>query len=235
MFKLLKKKNVPKNNEFINNLNHLPIQKSLQNIKKNLKNKCLSTQNSFLGNNLLYDGFSGSFEEKKKKNSSFNIIYNNKSKIYNLSSFSKSPIKLDISVLNEHINSLNSFSKEKLNCSEKKNKKKLLIKGKFSKFDLDLYRKKIAKTDIKKNFYIKSIYPQSRTKNIHIPFKNCLLKSKLYQFYNESKILEPFNCLISNNKSLEINLKNSRNNQNDNQKIFDSLPILCNKGKTLCE
>ena len=120
MFKLLKKKNVPKNNEFINNLNHLPIQKSLQNIKKNLKNKCLSTQNSFLGNNLLYDGFSGSFEEKKKKNSSFNIIYNNKSKIYNLSSFSKSPIKLDISVLNEHINSLNSFSKEKLNCSEKK-------------------------------------------------------------------------------------------------------------------
>ena len=235
MFKLLKKKNVPKNNEFINNLNHLPIQKSLQNIKKNLKNKCLSTQNSFLGNNLLYDGFSGSFEEKKKKNSSFNIIYNNKSKINNLSSFSKSPIKLDLSVLNEHINSLNSFSKEKLNCSEKKNKKKLLIKGKFSKFDLDLYRKKIAKTDIKKNFYIKSIYPQSRTKKIHIPFKNCLLKSKLYQFYNESKILEPFNCLISNNKSLEINLKNSRNNQNDNQKIFDSLPILSNKGKTLCE
>ena len=34
MFKLLKKKNVPKNNEFINNLNHLPIQKRLQNIKK---------------------------------------------------------------------------------------------------------------------------------------------------------------------------------------------------------
>ena len=235
MFKLSKKKNVLKNNGLTNNLNHLSIQNSLKKMKQNLKFKFLSTQNSFLGNNLLYDKYSGSFDQNMRNNSSFNIINNNKSKIYNISSFSKSPIKVDISVFNEYSNSSNIFSKEKQYFTQKKNKKKLLIKGKFSKFDLDLYRKKIAKTDIKKNCYIKKICPENIRNNVHIPFKNCLLKSKLQQFYNESKILEPFNCLISYNKSLEINLKDSRNNQNDNQKTFDSLPILSNKGKTICE
>ena len=235
MFKLSKKKNVLKYNDLSNNLNHLSIQIRLQKMKKNLKNKYFSSQNSFLGNNISYNRFSSSSEQNIINNSSFKSIINNKSKINNRSSFSKSPTKGNITVFNDHIISSNNSSKEKKNITKKKNKTKLLIKGKFSKFDLDLYRKKIAKTDIKYNYCVKKIYPQIIKNNIHIPFKNCLLKSKLNQFYNGFKILEPYNCLFSYNKSFEINAKNSRNNQNENQKTFDSFPILSNKGKTLCE
>lgn len=229
MFTLSKRKNIIRLYDLKYN-NSYETEKRVHSDKKHKNYKINSTQISFFGKNPLYDIFSSSFEQKMINNFSFKSIFNDKSKNQNTNNYGRTPIKENIGIFknNTFSHTLSDQKKNKISIP----KKKLLIQGKYTKFDLDLFRKK-TKNDLDK-FYKENNKEKKKTN--YIPFRNCLIKSKLRQYYNNIFSQESFNSKFSQYNNLKLFLHNSRNNNTNKKythKLFLSLPILPNNGKTI--
>ena len=169
-----KNKNVLK---FRNLSNNNKVNSSTQTIFNNKKNQ---------GEKPTYDIFSSSFEQKMIFSSSYKSIFNDKSFLDISNSISRTPIKVDISIFRNFFQNEN----KKKEIKERFNKNKLLIVGKYSKFELDLLRKRAINT-LKKNFYRNEtsqfLYYNINNNNV-TPFKNYLMKSRLKKFSEDIKI-----------------------------------------------
>ena len=152
----------------------------------------------------LYDMFSSSFEQNMINDSSYKSILNDKSNLYNSNSFFRNPIKVNISIIRNIFKDINNNNNnnEIKEIKPKFHKKKLLIYGKYSKFDLDLFRKKTKSV----SFYQhkKSYSIEEKNKKGKFPFRNWLIKSKLKNFYEEIKKKESYDFHLSRYNSFDL-------------------------------
>ena len=200
-----------------------------QSEKKKTRDKMNYTNFSFF-RRPIYDMFSSSFEQNMINDSSYKSILNDKSNLYNSNSFFRNPIKVNISIIRNIFKDINNNNNnnEIKEIKPKFHKKKLLIYGKYSKFDLDLFRKKTKSMSFfqhKKSYSI-----EEKNKKVKFPFRNWLIKSKLKNFYEEIKKKESYDFHLSRYNSFDLLFKNSRNLSNkSNKKILFSLPIVYKK------
>ena len=222
-----KNKNVLKFGDMSNNNK---VNSSTQTIVKNKKN---NRDKILYHKTPIYDIFSSSFEQKMIINSSYKSIFNDKSFLNMSNPISRTPIKVDISIYRNFFQNKN----EKKEIKEKYNKNKLLILGKYSKFQLDLLRRNSTNT-LKKNYY-RNETPQFLyyiiNKNNSTLFKNYLMKSRLKKYYEDIKIYENSNNKITREQNFEFYLRNYINKEKVEGKIFHNLPFTKIKKKCLSD
>ena len=221
-----KNKNVLKVKDMSNNNKVNSSTQTIFNNKKNQGDKILYYKRP------TYDIFSSSFEQKMIFSSSYKSIYNDKSFLDISNSISRTPIKVDISICR------NCFQnkKKKKEIKERFNKNKLLIVGKYSKFELDLLRKRsinILKKNNYRNETSQFLYYNIKNNNV-TPFKNYLMKSRLKKFSEDIKIKEHSNNKTTRYQKFDFYSRNSINKEKV-KNVFNSLPIIKIKNKSLSD
>ena len=203
------------------------VNSSTQTIFKNKKN---NKDKIFFNKRPICDIFSSSFEQKIIFSSSYKSIFNDKSLIDMSNSISRTPIKADISIYK------NFFQNKKKEIKEKFNKNKLLVLGKYSKFDLDLLRKRTI-TTLKKKIYRNdtSQFLYYNINNNITPFKSFLKNSKLKKYSEDIKSQEHNNNKTTHYKNFYYYFRNYMNKEKTENKIFNSLPYIKIKMKYLSE